>query len=116
MEQLNATIPLMDDIGHWLCSFRETKGDMDLDPHADPLHKTSHWIHRLEWTQQHAETEPKAQKSTRKGALDGFQAVGKDEVGSSNLPSSSRKVRFSIENRAFFVLFRLFSFCENRPC
>ena len=92
MEQLNATIPLMDGIVHWLCSFRETKGDMDLDPHADPLHEISHWIHRLEWTQQHAETEPKAQKSTRKGVLDGFQAVGKDEVPGPNPGSSSRKV------------------------
>ena len=29
---------------------------------------------------------------------------GKDEVGSSNLPSSSRKTRFSKENRAFLQL------------
>ena len=43
----------------------------------------------------------RAQKSTLSGASDLPTAVGKDEVGSSNLPSSSRKARFSEENRAF---------------
>jgi len=57
----------------------------------------------MKWTEYHADSNPKAQKSTPKGALDARQAVGKDEVGSSNLPSSSRKALKTLSFQGFFI-------------
>ena len=78
----------------FLFCFLEVQYALEPDPHADPPHEISQRIHGTQWSEYHAESEPKAQKSTQKGALDDLQAVGKDEVGSSNLPSSSRKPGF----------------------
>ena len=78
------------------------------DPHADPRHEITEWIHGTQWSKYHAESEPKVQKSTPKGALDALQAVGKDEVPSSNLGSSSNPLK----TQSFQEIFSLF---EVRP-
>ena len=59
------------------------------DPHADPHGKTSG---RKQWNKQAATSsflEPKVPESLAVQRTEDSEAVGKDEVGSSNLPSSS---------------------------
>ena len=61
-----------------------------LDPHRDPHGKMSGW---KQWNKQAAASsflDKKLPKSLVQQGLEGSTAVGKDEVGSSNLPSSSR--------------------------
>ena len=63
-----------------------------LDPHADPHGETNG---RKQWNEQAATSsflERKASESLAAQRIDDSEAVGKDEVGSSNLPSSSKKV------------------------
>ena len=60
-----------------------------LDPHADPHGETSR---RKQWNKDAATSsllERKVPESLAVQRIDGSEAVGKDEVGSSNLPSSS---------------------------
>ena len=70
-----------------------------LDPHRDP-HGETHG--RKQWNKQAATSsflDKKPPQSLIQQGLEGSTAVGKDEVGSSNLPSSSkkhRKLRFSM--------------------
>ena len=70
-----------------------------LDPHRDPHGEMSGW---KQWSKQTATSsflDKKPPKSLVQQGLEGSAAVGKDEVGSSNLPSSSkkhRKLRFSM--------------------
>ena len=69
------------------------------DPHRDPHGEMSG---RKQWNKQAAISsflDKKLPKSLVQHELEGSTAVGKDEVGSSNLPSSSkkhRKLRFSV--------------------
>ena len=63
-----------------------------LDPHADPHGETSG---RKQWNKQATTSsfsERKAPESLAAQRIEASKAVGKDEVGSSNLPSSSQKV------------------------
>ena len=70
-----------------------------LDPHRDPHGEMSGW---KQWSKQAATSsflDKKTPQSLIQQGLEGSTAVGKDEVGSSNLPSSSkkhRKLRFSM--------------------
>ena len=70
-----------------------------LDPHRDPHGETCGW---KQWNKQAATSsflDKKTPQSLVQQGLEGSTAVGKDEVGSSNLPSSSkkhRKLRFSV--------------------
>ena len=60
------------------------------DPHRDPHGEMSG---RKQWNKQAATSsflDKKLPKSLVQQGLEGSTAVGKDEVGSSNLPSSSR--------------------------
>ena len=69
------------------------------DPHCDPHGEMSG---RKQWNKQAATSSflnKKTPQSLIQHGLEGSTAVGKDEVGSSNLPSSSkkhRKLRFSV--------------------
>ena len=69
------------------------------DPHRDPHGEMRGW---KQWNKQAATSsflDKKPPKSLAQQGLEGSTAVGKDEVGSSNLPSSSkkhRKLRFSM--------------------
>ena len=69
------------------------------DPHCDPHGEMSG---RKQWNKQAATSSflnKKTPQSLIQHGLEGSTAVGKDEVGSSNLPSSSkkhRKLRFSM--------------------
>ena len=69
------------------------------DPHCDPHGEMSG---RKQWNKQAATSSflnKKSPQSLIQHGLEGSTAVGKDEVGSSNLPSSSkkhRKLRFSV--------------------
>ena len=61
-----------------------------LDPHRDPHGETRG---RKQWNKQAATSsflDKKPPKSLVQQGLEGSTAVGKDEVGSSNLPSSSK--------------------------
>ena len=76
-----------------------------LDPHRDPHGEMSGW---KQWSKQAATSsflDKKPPKSLVPQGLEGSTAVGKDEVGSSNLPSSSKKHR----KLRLSVLFR----CKN---
>ena len=70
-----------------------------LDPHRDPHGEMSG---RKQWNKQAATSsflDKKTPQSLIQQGLEGSTVVGKDEVGSSNLPSSSkkhRKLRFSV--------------------
>ena len=75
------------------------------DPHCDPHGEMSG---RKQWNKQAATSSflnKKTPQSLIQHGLEGSTAVGKDEVGSSNLPSSSKKHR----KLRFSVLFR----CKN---
>ena len=64
------------------------------DPHADPHGETSG---RKQWNKEAATSsflERKAPESLAVQRIEAPEAVGKDEVGSSNLPSSSKTARF----------------------
>ena len=78
--------------------------------HADSLHLTHNLTHNrkraggsngAESTIVSNFPEQKGPQSTGKRHSEGGQSVGKDEVSSSNLDSSSKKTRFSRENREF---------------
>ena len=59
------------------------------DPHRDPHGEMRGW---KQWNKQAATSsflDKKPPKSLAQQGLEGSTAVGKDEVGSSNLPSSS---------------------------
>ena len=61
-----------------------------LDPHRDPHGETCGW---KQWNKQAATSsflDKKLPKSLVQHGLEGSTALGKDEVGSSNLPSSSK--------------------------
>ena len=61
------------------------------DPHRDPHGEMRGW---KQWNKQAATSsflDKKPPKSLAQQGLEGSTAVGKDEVGSSNLPSSSNK-------------------------
>ena len=70
-----------------------------LDPHRDPHGETCGW---KQWNKQAATSsflDKKLPKNLVQQGMEVSTAVGKDEVGSSNLPSSSkkhRKLRFSM--------------------
>ena len=60
-----------------------------LDPHRDPHGEMSGW---KQWSKQAVTSsflDKKLPKSLEQQGLEGSTVVGKDEVGSSNLPSSS---------------------------
>ena len=60
-----------------------------LDPHRDPHGETCGW---KQWNKQAATSsflDKKLPKNLVQQGMEGSTAVGKDEVGSSNLPSSS---------------------------
>ena len=62
-----------------------------LDPHRDPHGETCGW---KQWNKQAATSsflDKKLPKNLVQQGMEGSTAVGKDEVGSSNLPSSSKK-------------------------
>lgn len=64
-----------------------------LDPHADPHGETSGW---KQWNKQVATSsflERKAPESLAAQRIEASKAVGKDEVCSSNLPSSSKPLK-----------------------
>ena len=72
-----------------------------LDPHRDPHGETCGW---KQWNKQAATSsflDKKLPKNLVQQGMEGSTAVGKDEVGSSNLPSSSKKHR----KLRFLVLF-----------
>ena len=79
-----------------------------LDPHRDPHGEMSGW---KQWSKQAATSsfwDKKLPKSLIQQGLEGSTAVGKDEVGGSNPPSSSRKQLISSEIGCFFFTFRNF--------
>ena len=53
--------------------------------------------------------EQKGPERVENQGLEGSQPVGKDEVGSSNLPSSSKKTAFFVEKGGFLLHFVTFS-------
>ena len=74
------------------------------DPHCDPHGETSG---RKQWNKQAATSsflDKKTPQSLIQHGLEGSTAVGKDEVGSSNLPSSSTKTLKSIGFKVFLCL------------
>ena len=78
-----------------------------LDPHRDPHGEMSG---RKQWNKQAATSsflDKKAPKSLAQQGLEGSTAVGKDEVGSSNLPSSSNEARCPARDSGFFVFLYL---------
>ena len=90
-----------------------------LDPHRDPHGETHRW---KQWNKQAATSsflDKKPPKSLVQQGLEGSTAVGKDEVGGSNPPSSSNIFRLNRKIWADFVIFlQLFTcFCnlEKRP-
>ena len=71
------------------------------DPHRDPHGEMRGW---KQWNKQAATSsflDKKPPKSLIQQGLEGSTTVGKDEVGSSNLPSSSTKVLKSLRFRDF---------------
>ena len=75
-----------------------------LDPHADPHGETSG---RNQWNKQATTSsfsERKAPESLAAQWIEAPRAVGKDEVGSSNLPSSSKTARFLRKTGCFDFL------------
>ena len=71
---------------------RASRPCLRFDPHADPHGKTSG---RKQWNKQAATSsllERKVPESLAAQRIEVPKAVGKDEVGSSNLPSSSTKI------------------------
>ena len=89
------------------------------DPHCDPHGEMSG---RKQWNKQAATSSflnKKTPQSLIQHGLEGSTAVGKDEVGSSNLPSSSNIFSINHKVLADFVMFlQLFAcFCnlEKRP-
>ena len=78
------------------------------DPHADPHGETSGW---KQWNKQAATSsflEQKAPESLAAQRIEAPKAVGKDEVGSSNLPSSSKTARFLRKTGCFSNYLRQF--------
>ena len=76
-----------------------------LDPHADPHGETSG---RKQWNKPAATSsflERKAPESLAAQRIEASKAVGKDEVGSSNLPSSSKTARFLRKTGCFSNFF-----------
>jgi hypothetical protein len=61
----------------------------------------------------HAPPQQKGPESTGKRHFRGFQSLGKDEVGGSNPPSSSRKSSFSCGKGWIFLVFQHFFHCFN---
>ena len=79
-----------------------------LDPHRDPHGETSGWKQRGEQVSTSSFLEEKAPKSLARQGVEGFQALGKDEVGGSNPPSSSRKQLISSGIGCFSLRFATF--------
>ena len=78
------------------------------DPHADPHGETSG---RKQWNKQAATSsflERKAPESLAAQRIEALKAVGKDEVGGSNPPSSSKKPC----NHAGYEVFYFLRFSE----
>jgi len=76
-----------------------------LDPHRDPHGETCGW---KQWNKQAATSsflDKKLPKSLVQHGLEGSTALGKDEVGSSNLPSSSNNFRLNRKALAYFDIF-----------
>jgi len=72
---------------------------------------------RKQWNKQAATSfflDKKPPKSLEQQGLEGSTAVGKDEVGSSNLPSSSRNDRKSKDFRSFSMHILDWIFCYIR--
>ena len=79
-----------------------------LDPHRDPHGETSGWKQRGEQVSTSSFLEEKAPKSLARQGVEGFQALGEDEVGGSNPPSSSRKQLISSGIGCFSLRFATF--------
>ena len=85
-----------------------------LDPHADPHGETSR---RKQWNKDAATSsllERKVPERLAVQRIDGSEAVGKDEVGSSNLPSSSTETRCPARDSGF-LLFSVGKFAYAKP-
>ena len=77
---------------------------MSCDPHADPHGETSG---RKQWNIPASTSsimERKAPESLAAQRIEASKAVGKDEVGSSNLPSSSIENRYPTRDSGFSIL------------
>ena len=61
----------------------------------------------------HAPPQQKGPESAEQRYSRGFQSLGKDEVGGSNPPSSSRKSSFSCGKGWIFLVFQHFFHCFN---
>ena len=85
-----------------------------LDPHRDPRGETRGW---KQWNKQAVTSsflDKKPPKSLVQQGLEGSTAVGKDEVGSSNLPSSSMETRCPARDSGF-LLFSVGKFAYAKP-
>ena len=85
-----------------------------LDPHRDPRGETRGW---KQWNKQAVTSsflDKKPPKSLVQQGLEGSTAVGKDEVGSSNLPSSSTETRCPARDSGF-LLFSVGKFAYAKP-
>ena len=78
------------------------------DPHADPHGERTVRSQGAKSAADLILLEQKGPESVETQGLEGSQPVGKDEVGGSNPPSSSRKSPFSYEKGDFSLHFVVF--------